>query len=67
MYSKRMSHSLAMLPPAIFLMGPTASGKTDVAIRLAQEYPIDIISVDSSMDIAALILARLNQLLRNWL
>ena len=44
-----MSHSLAMLPPAIFLMGPTASGKTDVAIRLAQEYPIDIISVDSSM------------------
>lgn len=49
MYSKRMSHSLAMLPPAIFLMGPTASGKTDVAIRLAQEYPIDIISVDSSM------------------
>ena len=44
-----MSHSLATLPPAIFLMGPTASGKTDVAIRLAQEYPIDIISVDSSM------------------
>ena len=44
-----MSHSVAMLPPAIFLMGPTASGKTDVAIRLAQEYPIDIISVDSSM------------------
>ena len=43
-----MSHSL-ILPPAIFLMGPTASGKTDVAIRLAQEYPIDIISVDSSM------------------
>ncbi len=43
-----MSHSLT-LPPAIFLMGPTASGKTDVAIRLAQEYPIDIISVDSSM------------------
>ncbi len=43
-----MSQSLA-LPPAIFLMGPTASGKTDVAIRLAQEYPIDIISVDSSM------------------
>ena len=44
-----MSHSLLTLPPAIFLMGPTASGKTDIAIRLAQEYPIDIISVDSSM------------------
>ena len=36
-------------PHAIFLMGPTASGKTDLAIRLAQNYPIDIISVDSSM------------------
>lgn len=44
-----MSHSVLKLPPAIFLMGPTASGKTDIAIRLAQEYPIDIISVDSSM------------------
>jgi tRNA dimethylallyltransferase len=36
-------------PHAIFLMGPTASGKTDLAVRLAQDYPIDIISVDSSM------------------
>ena len=35
-----MSHSLLTLLPAIFLMGPTASGKTDIAIRLAQEYPI---------------------------
>ena len=35
--------------PVILLMGPTASGKTDLAIRLAQEFPIDIISVDSSM------------------
>lgn len=37
------------LPNAIFLMGPTASGKTDLAIRLVQHYPVDIISVDSSM------------------
>ncbi len=37
------------MPSAIFLMGPTASGKTDLAVRLAQNYPIDIISVDSSM------------------
>ncbi|HRH92724.1 MAG TPA: tRNA (adenosine(37)-N6)-dimethylallyltransferase MiaA, partial [Agitococcus sp.] len=35
--------------PVILLMGPTASGKTDLAIRLAQEFPVEIISVDSSM------------------
>ena len=40
--------------PVILLMGPTASGKTDLAIRLAQEFPIDIISVDSSMVYAGL-------------
>jgi tRNA dimethylallyltransferase len=38
-----------MLPPAIFLMGPTASGKTDLALRLAARLPCDIISVDSGM------------------
>lgn len=37
------------LPPAIFLMGPTASGKTDIAIELVQRYPFDIISVDSAL------------------
>jgi tRNA dimethylallyltransferase len=36
------------LPPAIFLMGPTASGKTDLAMALADQYPCDIISVDST-------------------
>jgi tRNA dimethylallyltransferase len=30
-------------------MGPTASGKTDVAISLCQEFPLDIISVDSAL------------------
>lgn len=30
-------------------MGPTASGKTEVALALAQHFPIDIISVDSVM------------------
>jgi tRNA dimethylallyltransferase len=29
-------------------MGPTASGKTAVAMRLAQELPCEIISVDSA-------------------
>ncbi len=37
------------LPPAIFLMGPTATGKTDLAITLCKELPCDIISVDSVM------------------
>lgn len=36
-------------PPAIFLMGPTASGKTDLAIQLCQELPCEIISVDSAL------------------
>ena len=40
------------LPPAIFLMGPTASGKTALAMmladRLANERPVELISVDSA-------------------
>ncbi len=36
-------------PAAIFLMGPTASGKTDLAIELVRQLPCDIISVDSAM------------------
>ena len=39
----------AALPPAIFLMGPTASGKTNVAVELAQRFPVEIISVDSAL------------------
>lgn len=35
------------LPPAIFIMGPTASGKTDLAISLMSHLPIELISVDS--------------------
>ena len=34
---------------AILLMGPTASGKTELAIRLCERYPCDIISVDSAL------------------
>ena len=37
------------LPPAILLLGPTASGKTDLALRLADQHPIDLISVDSAL------------------
>lgn len=34
---------------AIFLMGPTASGKTAAALALAQLFPVEIISVDSAL------------------
>lgn len=30
-------------------MGPTASGKTDLAIRLRQQLPVELISVDSAL------------------
>ena len=37
------------LPPAIFLMGPTASGKTSVAVELSQRQQMELISVDSAL------------------
>ena len=30
-------------------MGPTASGKTDLAIQLRQSLPVEVISVDSAL------------------
>jgi tRNA dimethylallyltransferase len=36
-------------PRAIFLMGPTASGKTALAIELAQRFGVALISVDSAL------------------
>ena len=40
---------MSSLPPAIFLMGPTAAGKTDLALALARVLPCDLISVDSAL------------------
>jgi tRNA dimethylallyltransferase len=37
------------LPPAIFLLGPTASGKTGAAVELVRRLPLEIISVDSAL------------------
>lgn len=36
-------------PPALFIMGPTAAGKTELALTLSTVYPIEIISVDSAL------------------
>jgi len=33
---------------AVFLLGPTASGKTSVALALAERLPVEIVSVDSA-------------------
>jgi tRNA dimethylallyltransferase len=36
-------------PLAVFLMGPTASGKTALACALAERFPFDLVSVDSAL------------------
>ncbi len=36
-------------PPAVFVLGPTASGKTAVALELAGRFPVEIVSVDSAL------------------
>jgi tRNA dimethylallyltransferase len=35
-------------PPAVLLMGPTASGKTGLAVELAARFPFEIVNVDSA-------------------
>ena len=36
-------------PRAIFLLGPTASGKTALGVQLAAQFPLALISVDSAL------------------
>jgi len=36
-------------PRAILLMGATATGKTDLAVAMAERFPVEIISVDSAL------------------
>jgi len=43
-----MENNDQSLPPAVFLMGPTASGKTASAVELVRRHPFSIISVDSA-------------------
>jgi len=44
-----MQNPKPRFPPAIFLMGPTASGKTELAVTLVEKLPCEIISVDSAL------------------
>jgi tRNA dimethylallyltransferase len=44
-----MQNSKSRFPPAIFLMGPTASGKTELAVTLVEKLPCEIVSVDSAL------------------
>jgi len=37
------------MKPVVLLMGPTGAGKSDLALRLAERLPVEIISVDSAM------------------
>jgi len=44
---KNLSAATVPNPPVIFLAGTTGCGKTDLALRLAREFPFDLVSVDS--------------------
>lgn len=48
MSAARPAESLTR-PPAILLMGPTAVGKTELAIELHEQHGVELISVDSAL------------------
>jgi len=43
-----MSETAAALPWAVMILGPTASGKSALALQLAQRFDIEVVSVDSA-------------------
>lgn len=49
MFFHIQSCGLSNAPTAVFIMGPTASGKTALAVECVKALPCDIISVDSAL------------------
>ncbi|WP_200019296.1 tRNA (adenosine(37)-N6)-dimethylallyltransferase MiaA [Cobetia sp. cqz5-12] len=47
--SRHHAPEVADKPPVVLLMGPTASGKTDLAIRWHEEQGAELVSVDSAL------------------
>lgn len=47
--SKMPAADTPITGPVVCLMGPTASGKTALAVELVQRFPMDVISVDSAL------------------
>ena len=45
----RCADSIDPRPSAVFLMGPTATGKTALACALAERLPVELVSVDSAL------------------
>ncbi|HRE55956.1 MAG TPA: tRNA (adenosine(37)-N6)-dimethylallyltransferase MiaA [Candidatus Competibacter sp.] len=43
------SEGAALRPAVVCLMGPTAAGKTDLAVELARRWPFALVSVDSAL------------------
>jgi tRNA dimethylallyltransferase len=42
-------NTTAAAPDAVCIMGPTCTGKTALALRLAERFPVEIVSVDSAL------------------
>ena len=45
-------------------MGPTAAGKTDVAVALAESFDVELISVDSALVYRVCVLVQHSQTIR---
>ncbi len=58
--------SKASLPKAIFLMGPTASGKTALAIELRKILPVELISVDLALIYKGMDMGRRSRTLKSY-
>ncbi len=48
-WQEKLSGALPESIPVFFIMGATATGKTDIAALLSEHFPAELISVDSSL------------------